>query len=149
MAEVPAIFLGEPDTDHLLVRIFSRAYPGGLGVLDDNWLHAELAGRAGAGRLRCPAFLRAPDLARLARGLEALAGGTRDTARFEPRDPWVRLELHRSGPSGLAARVHARDDGSERALSFSWELDGDRLERLRREVEAAVVAFPPIPDSTR
>ena len=148
MASGQEILLGEEGSEQLRVRVLCRAYPGGLCLLDDNWLHAELIARAAGRRLRCPAFLRAPDLAKLSRSLARLAQRSCDRALLEPRCGTIRVAIRRAG-DGFAAEVHARDDGSERSIAFGWDLDAARLDRLTREVAAVVEAFPPMARAPR
>ncbi len=142
MSEIPALLLRLGDTEAVEVRVHSRAWPGGLGKHDGNWLHAEFSVRAPAATWRCSAFLRAQDFAGFATDLRALAAGTAAVASFDPGDPWLVVHVRRATPTHFAAEICVRDGGSERVVRSTWSLPAARLQQVLAEVGAITAAFP-------
>ena len=140
----PTICLGEPAGAHVLVEWLARAHPGGLGELH-GWVLADVRVAARARRWRYDAFLRPEEFARFAAELAALRAGASARAALAPRDPWVAMTLvDEQGLAGCAARVFAHEFDSERQVEFACTLAPADLERLERELAAALRLLPPL-----
>lgn len=139
-----SVLFGDPAADHARVTVWSRGYPGGQSVFDDNWLNTEIVVRAApAVRWRYHAFLRAGDFATLRDQLTGLLAGDRDRARLDPRDPWIAAEFaFADAPDAVDWLLRLRDGGSERGLRLRGTCDRARVAELLRQTDAVVTAYP-------
>jgi len=140
----PQLEFDLPDGGHLRARVFSRAYPGGLGQFDDNWLNVELKLRGEARSWTSAAFLRTGDFAAFHRQLTALQEGGADRAGFEPTDPWMWIAVERRPDGRYGVGLVARDGHTDKALRVVLDLDAGGLLELTRQVATVVDAFPVI-----
>ena len=138
----PELVLGPAGGDQMWVRPGTRSYAGGLAVFDHNWLSTEVIAKTAARSWKFHAFLRTDDFAQFHRGLTELCAGQQQLARFNPEDPWLTVAVHTASSTGFRVEVRARQEGSEKAIAYAYELDRPGLERLTEDVRTVVDRFP-------
>ena len=111
--------LGHVEGEQVQVQVISRAYPGGLGIFDDNWLNVQIHARVSPKSFRFGAFLRARSFAVFAQELQGLAAGDCARALFESRDPWLWVELRRGDAGDSAAAETMQETLEERTWTFA------------------------------
>lgn len=130
--------------DHLTISPTRWLNPDASDFWDGNWLSATIDLRVGAFRASYEAQLRNDELRRFREQLGALYERLSGTAKLEPLETWIGIEVVGDGKGHFIARCKAQDypgiTGS--TLTFKLEFDQTDVPRMLRELDAMLAAFP-------
>jgi hypothetical protein len=138
-----AFRIGRSERAHLIVRPRRRRFPEATNYEDANWLEADVEIAAGAFSGSFVAELRTDELAYLRERLSALYENLLGRVRFEPTEPWLRMEIRGDGRGHFEAICRADDcPGIGNRLEFRLEFDQTELPGMLRDLDAVCAAFP-------
>lgn len=87
------VILGQPDGDHVAMRVLRRKHPRRTDYWDGNWVDAEVTIVFRPWRGTFNADLRTDEFAHFRQELVKLSNGARPEAMFAPLEPWLKLTL--------------------------------------------------------
>ena len=118
----PAVLLGSPSGDRVVIEVIGRMHPGARDFWDGNWLFSPVEVVVGGFRGRVPAGLRAEELRDFRIGLERAYAEFDGEVRLESMEEWLSLtvRVRRSGHVDIEG-VAADRPGTGNRLSFRVE----------------------------
>ena len=142
----PYILLGNPEGDHISVRVQGRLHPGTTDYWDANWLMTPIDVVVGGFRGDIPATLRADELMRFKVGAEGLYQTLGGEARLESMEDWISLTLAatKTGHLRIAGTICDRAGDGNR-LTFRMDgIDQSYLPPVISQLNALEQLFPVI-----
>ncbi|MBE3203600.1 WapI family immunity protein [Parafrankia irregularis] len=85
--------LGRRGSDHVLIRVVDRMYPGAGDFWDGNWLTSPIAARIAGFTADLDAALRADELCSFRKELQNLHRKLRGSARLVTLEEWIKVEV--------------------------------------------------------
>jgi hypothetical protein len=138
--------VGDPDAQHVLIRLLSRRQPGLFDRgdhRDANWIECECGIAAGAFRAEIRADVRAEELSAFLDGLRALATSGEGPAALMPMEGQLALTLDTAGGGRIQASGEAIDGDGNR-LQFRFDVAASSLPQACESLERALAVFPVI-----
>lgn len=143
MAASPEFVVGDPDAQHVLIRLLSRRQPGLFDRgdrRDANWIECECGIAAGAFRAAIRADLRAEELGAFLDGLRTLAMSGEGPAALMPMEGQLTLTLD-AADAGMRLSGEAIDGDGNR-LQFRFDVDPSSVPGSADALERALAVFP-------
>jgi hypothetical protein len=141
------LYFGDPDGDHVRIRIVSRTDQVIRDHWDANWLSSSISVNVGGWRGKNgKAYFRTEELARLRGKVELLAEGRLSDAEFVPMEPHLRLRVAASDIGGdfqVTGTAVDRLEGGN-VLTFSLATTSAGLENLAAQLRQVEKAHPTI-----
>ncbi|WP_435875045.1 WapI family immunity protein [Nonomuraea bangladeshensis] len=132
------------ESDHLLIPVLGRSFPGSADPWDASWLRTPVHVRAGGFTADLDARLRLPELRAFRTELERVHERVEGTAVLSSLEHWIELSVECRPTGALAVSGTVRDDPSSgNTLSFEIEgLDQTDLPPLVAALLAVEERFP-------
>jgi hypothetical protein len=138
-----AFRIGVSNREHLIVRPTRRERPAVSDYWDGNWVYAFVEIAAGGFRGKFEAQLRAEEFVSFRDQLRPLGNELGGAAKFEPMEPWLRIDIKGDGKGHFLARCEARDQvGTGNKLTFTIDFDQTELSGIVQGLDAICEAFP-------
>jgi hypothetical protein len=139
------VLVGDPNSQHVLLRPLSRSLPGLFEPSDGNWIDCEVHIVAGSFRGGFRADLRSEEFEMLLEQLEALDDTLEGTASFSPIEGQIAFSLSGDGKGHIRVSGEAIDEaGTGNRLQFGFDIDQTYVPAIRQSLIHLLAAFPVI-----
>jgi hypothetical protein len=137
------VIIGGINSEHVSLEIESRTYPDSADYWDGNWLNARVQFQLGCFRGAYGCHLRAEDFVAFHDQIVILSQKLTGHAVFKTMEEQVAINFEADGQGHISVTGALQDEaGIGNTLQFRFEIDQTFLEKMLKELQAIVTAFP-------